>query len=44
MEKIIDEIKNLVLFDQEEQQRLIDKLRKNDKGRLLLNVWLEKQI
>ena len=42
MEKIIDEIKNLVLFDQEEQQRLIDKLRKNDKGKTIVECLVRK--
>lgn len=42
MEKIIAEIKRLSLFNQEEQQRLIDKLRKNDKGKTVVECLVRK--
>ena len=42
MEKIIAEIKRLSLFNQEEQQRLIDKLRENDKGKTIVECLVRK--
>ncbi len=42
MEKIIAEIKRLSLFNQEEQQRLIDKLSKNDKGKTIVECLVRK--
>lgn len=42
MEKIIAEIKRLSLFNQEEQHRLIDKLRKNDKGKTIVECLVRK--
>lgn len=42
MEKIIAEIKRLSLFNEEEQQRLIDKLRENDKGKTIVECLVRK--
>lgn len=42
MEKIIAEIKRLSLFNEEEQQRLIDKLRGNDKGKTIVECLVRK--
>lgn len=42
MEKIIAEIKRLSLFNQEEQQRLIDKLRENDKEKTIVECLVRK--
>lgn len=42
MEKIIDEINHLDLFNNTEKQRLIDKLRKNEKGKTVVECLVRK--
>lgn len=42
MENIVEEIRCLSLFNKEEQQRLIDKLRKNDKGKTVVECLVRK--
>ena len=42
MEKIIDEINHLDLFSDAEKKRLIDKLRKNDKGKTVVECLIRK--
>ena len=42
MEKIIDEINHLDLFNNTEKQRLIDKLRKNEKGKTVVECLIRK--
>ena len=42
MEKIIDEINHLDLFNSAEKKRLIDKLRKNDKGKTVVECLVRK--
>lgn len=42
MEKIIDEINHLDLFNNAEKQRLIDKLRKNEKGKTVVECLIRK--
>jgi len=42
MEKIIDKINRLDLFNIEEKQRLINKLKKNDKGKIIAECLIRK--
>jgi len=42
MEKIIDIVNRLDLFNIEEKQRLINKLRKNEKGKIIVECLIRK--